>query len=100
MWSPELHCFLVRGEKIPFTVVEDVYFLTGLPFRGVTLLAEPMLRRDLSLATIGQRYCSGPKFMSGTVVSMGSIDSLVHPCIATMIVRLYGSLVTQRISGG
>jgi hypothetical protein len=100
MWSPELHCFLVRGEQIPFTAVEDVYFLTGLPFRGVPLPAEPVLPRDLTLATVGRRYCSGQNFMSGTVVSIGSIDALAHRCIAAMIVRVYGSLATQRISGG
>jgi hypothetical protein len=100
MWSPELHCFLVRGEKIPFTAVEDVYFLTGLPFRGTPLPAEPVLPRTTSLAEIGRRYCSGQDFMSGTVVSISAIDSLAHRCIAAMIVRVYGSLATQRISGG
>ena len=53
MWSPEQHCFLVRGEQIPFTAVEDVYFLTGLPFWGTPLPAEPVLLRDTTLATIG-----------------------------------------------
>jgi hypothetical protein len=38
--------------------------------------------------------------MSGTVVSIGAIDSLAHRCIAVMIVQIYGSLATQRISGG
>ena len=38
--------------------------------------------------------------MSGTVVSISAIDSLAHHCIAAMIVRVYGSLATQRISGG
>jgi hypothetical protein len=100
MWSPELHFFLVQGEHIPFTAVEDVYFLTRLSFQGVPLLVEPVLLRDLGLATVGQRYCSGKNFMSGMVVIVGSIDSLVHHCIAAMIVRVYGSLVTQWISGG
>jgi hypothetical protein len=45
MWNPGLHYFLVRGEKIPLTTVEDIYFLTGLPFRGTSLLEEPMLPR-------------------------------------------------------
>jgi hypothetical protein len=54
MWSPELHCFLVRGEQIPFTAMEDVYFLTGLPFRGTPLPAEPVLPRETTLVTIGQ----------------------------------------------
>jgi hypothetical protein len=38
--------------------------------------------------------------MSGTIVSISGIDVLLHHCIATMIVRVYGSLATQRISGG
>jgi hypothetical protein len=33
-------------------------------------------------------------------VSIDAIDSLAHRCIAMMIVRIYGSLATQRISGG
>jgi hypothetical protein len=38
--------------------------------------------------------------MSGTVVSISRIDFLLHRCIAAIIVRVYGSLATQRISGG
>jgi hypothetical protein len=38
--------------------------------------------------------------MSGTVVSIGAIGSMAHRCIEAMIVRIYGSLVTQWISGG
>jgi hypothetical protein len=38
--------------------------------------------------------------MSRTVVSIGAIDSLVHCCIAMMIVKVYESLATQQISGG
>ena len=95
MWSPELHYFLVRGEQIPFTTVEDIYFLTGLPFRGTPLSAEPVLPRDTHLREIVERYCSGENYMSGTVVSVSGIDSLAHRCIAAMIVRVYGSLATQ-----
>jgi hypothetical protein len=80
--------------------VEDIYFLTGLPFRGTPLLAEPVLLRDTHLADIARRYCSGENYMSGTVVSVSGLDSLLHHCIAAMIVHVYGSLVTQRISGG
>jgi hypothetical protein len=38
--------------------------------------------------------------MSGSVVSIGVMDALVHRCVAAMVVRVYGSLVTQWISGG
>jgi hypothetical protein len=100
MWSPDLHCFLVRGEKIPFTTVEDIYFLTGLPFRGTPLPAESVLPRDTHLADVARRYCSGENYMSGNVVSISGLDSLLHRCIAAMIFRVYGSRATHRISGG
>jgi hypothetical protein len=93
MWSSDLHCFIVRGEKIPFTAVEDVYFLTGLSFWGTPLLAELVLPMDTPLAMVGRRYCSGLNFMSDTVMSIGAMDALAHRCIAAMIVRVYGSLV-------
>ena len=38
--------------------------------------------------------------MSRTVVSASGLDSLLHRCIAVLIVHVYGSLVTQWISGG
>jgi hypothetical protein len=38
--------------------------------------------------------------MSGSEVSIGAMDALVHCCVATMVVRVYGSLATQWINGG
>jgi hypothetical protein len=100
MWSPDQHCFLVRGEHIPFTAVEDIYFLTGLPFWGTPFPAEPVLPRGTQLSEVAERYFSGDHYMSGTVVSISGIDVLLHRCIAAMIVQVYGSLATHRISGG
>jgi hypothetical protein len=100
MWSPEQHCFLVRGEQIPFIAVEDIYFLTGLPFWGTPLSAEPVLPRDTHLRTVVERYCSGEHYMTGTSVNISGIDALLHRCIAAMIVQVYGSRATHRISGG
>jgi hypothetical protein len=100
MWSPDLHCFMVQEEQIAFTTVEDIYFLTGLPFQGTPLQVELVLPGDVALVTLGRRFCSRVNFMSGSVVSIGVMDVLVHRCIAAMIVRVYGSLVTRRISGG
>jgi hypothetical protein len=73
--------------------------LTGLPFWGTSLPTESVLPRDTLLATVGWRYCSGPNYMSGTVVSIGAMDALAHHCIAAMIMRVYGLLATQQISG-
>jgi hypothetical protein len=99
MWSPDRHCFLVRGEQIAFTAVEDIYFLTGLPFRGTPLPAVPVLPRDTDLREVAERYCSGEHYMTGSSVSISRIDVLLHRCIAAMIVRVYGSRAPHRISG-
>jgi hypothetical protein len=100
MWSTELQCFIVRGEQLTFSAREDVYFLMGLPFWGMALPVDPQLPVDVHLVDMAQRYCSGPNIMSGSVVHIEAMDDLLHQCIATMIVRIYGSLATQWISGG
>jgi hypothetical protein len=81
MWSPEQHCFLVRGEQIAFTAVEDIYFLTGLPFRGTPSPAVPVLPRDTDLAEVVERYCSDGHYMTGSSVRIRAIDVLLHCCV-------------------
>jgi hypothetical protein len=100
MWSPEQHCFLMRGEQVAFTVLEDIYFLTGLPFRGTSLPAMPVLSRDTDLAEVVERYCSGEHYMTGSSVRISAIDVLLHRCVAAMIVRVYGTRAPHQISGG
>jgi hypothetical protein len=90
---------MVQGEQLAFIAVEEVYFLTGLPFWGTPLPVEPILPGDGQLATLGQRYCMRGDFMSGSVVSIGAMDALVHCCMVVMVVRVYGSLTTHQISG-
>jgi hypothetical protein len=38
--------------------------------------------------------------MSGLVFHIEVMDALLHQCIMAMIVRIYGSLSIQRITGG
>jgi hypothetical protein len=90
----------VQGEELTFYVIEDVYFLTRLPFRGTPLPVELVLTRDGQLVVLAQTYCIGEDFISGSMVRIGVMETLVHHCIASMIVRVYGSLATQRINGG
>ena len=80
--------------------MEEIYFLTGLPFRGTPLPTDPVLLRDTPLQEVTKRYCSGEHYMTGTSVSISGIDALLHRCIAAMIVRVYGSRAPHRISGG
>jgi hypothetical protein len=100
MWSPEQHYFLVRGEQVAFTAVEDIYFLTGLPFRGSPPPTAPVMPRDTDLAVFARRFCSGGHYMTGSAVRINALDVLLHRCVASMIVRGYGSTAPHRISGG
>jgi hypothetical protein len=100
MWSPRQHCFFVRGERVEFTAEVDVYFLTGLPFRGTPMLTAPVMPRETDLAGFARRFCSGVHFMTGSAVRINALDVLLHRCVASMIVRIYGSTAPHRISGG
>jgi hypothetical protein len=50
--------------------------------------------------TIATHHCSGPNPMSGLVMQIEAIDDLLTKCITIMVVRIYGSLGTQWITGG
>jgi hypothetical protein len=100
MWSPRQHYFLVRGERVEFTAEVDVYFLTGLPFRGTPMLTTPVMPRETNLAGFARRFCSGRHFMTGSAVRINALDVLLHRCVASMIVRIYGSTAPHRMSGG
>jgi hypothetical protein len=89
----------VQRQQLTFSVVEDVYFLMGLPFRGMALPTDPQLPRDVHLINLAQDYCRGVNLISSSVVHIDAMDALLHHCIMAMIVRIYGSSTTQRISG-
>jgi hypothetical protein len=100
MWSPRQHCFFVRGERVHFTAEEDIYFLTGLPFRGTSMLSAPVMPRETDLAGFARRFFSGGHYMTGSTVRINALDVLLHRCVASMIVRIYGSTAPHQISGG
>jgi hypothetical protein len=90
----------VWGEKLTFSAREDVYFLTGLPFRGMVLPVDPQLLGDVHLVDLARRYCSGTNIMLGSILHIEAMENLLHECITAMIVRIHGCLVMQWISGG
>jgi hypothetical protein len=100
MWSTQDHCFYVRGERVDFTVMEDVYFLTGLPFRGTPMLTPPTMARGVDLEEYAGQFCPGGDYMTGSAVRINALGVLLHRCVASMVVRIYGSTAPHRISGG
>jgi hypothetical protein len=59
MWSTDLQCFIVRGKQLTFSAMEDVYFLTGLPFQGMALPVDPQLPGDVHLVDFGTEVLFG-----------------------------------------
>jgi hypothetical protein len=80
--------------------MEDLYFLTGLPFWGMALPVDPQLPGDERLVYLEHCHYLGPSPMSGLVICIKVIDDLFTQCITAMVVRIYGSLETQRIIRG
>jgi hypothetical protein len=95
-----MECFIVRGEHLTFSATKDVYFLTGLLFCGMALPVEPHLLGDDRVEMMASRYCTGSNPISRSVIRIEAIDSLMMECIAAMVVRIYRSLGTQKITSG
>jgi hypothetical protein len=100
MWSIDLQCFIVREEHLTFSAIDDVYFLTGLPFCGMAPLIDPQLAREDRVGDLEARHCTGLNPMSGSVIHIEAIDDLLMESIEYMVVKIYGSLGTQWITGG
>jgi hypothetical protein len=80
--------------------MEDVYFLTGLPFRGIALSVDPQLSGNERLVNLVHRHWLGPNPMLGSIICIEVIDELLTHYISAMVVRIFRSLVTQRITRG
>jgi hypothetical protein len=91
---------MVSGEKITFSVTEDMYFLMGIPFRGRALAVDLHLPWEDQLETMVARHCSILNLMSGSVIRIEATDEFLTECITTIVMRIYRSLGTQQITGG
>jgi hypothetical protein len=94
MWITNMKCFIVRGKQLTILAMEDVYFLMGLPFLGMSLPIDPQFPEDVHLVELALNFCLGLNIMPGSVIHIKKMDDLLHHFIAAMIVRIYGSLVT------
>jgi len=61
-----------------FLFVEDVYFLTGLPFQGMALPANPQLPGDVRLIDLAYDDCLRSNPMSGLVVLIKEMGVIFH----------------------
>jgi hypothetical protein len=75
-------------------------FFDGAPIHGMALPTDPQLSGDERVGDLVARHYMGPNPMSGSVIRIEVIDDLLTECIVAMVVRIYGSLGTQQITGG
>jgi hypothetical protein len=66
----------------------------------MALPIDPQLSGEDRVGDLVAHHCTGPNPMLGLVIRIETIDDLLTECIATMVVRIYGSLGTQWITGG
>jgi hypothetical protein len=64
------------------------------------MLSVPVMPRETNLAGFARRFCSGGHYMTSLAVRINALHVLLHHCVASMIVRIYGSTVPHRISSG
>jgi len=55
---------------------------------------------DQPVETMAAHHCTGSNPMLGSVIRIETIDDLLTECVVVMVVRIYGSLATQRITSG
>jgi hypothetical protein len=66
----------------------------------MALPIDPHLLGEDRVGDLVARHCTGSNLMPVSVIRIESIDDLLTECIAAMVVRIYGSLGTQRITSG
>jgi hypothetical protein len=72
-----------------------MYFLIGIPFRGMDLPIDPQLPGEDRVGDLVACHYMGPNLMSSLVIRIEVIDDLLTECITTRVVRIYRSLGTQ-----
>jgi hypothetical protein len=100
MWSPDLHCFMVRGGEDRLHCGGGCILFDWAPFSGNSPTGGVSVTCGCVIGDIGPEVLFEENYMLGPIVSIRVMDALAHRCVAAMIVRVYGSLTTQQISGG
>jgi hypothetical protein len=85
---------------LTFLTIEDMYFMMGIPFRGMSIPIDPQLLREERVGDLVACQCIGMNPMLGSVIWIEAISDLLMEHIAVMAVRIYGSLGTEWITGG
>jgi hypothetical protein len=86
--------------KVDIISCQGFIFLDGAPIPWDGPFMDPYLSGDDRVGDLEILHCLELNPMSGSVIQIEAIDELLIECIVAMVVRIYGSLGTQRITGG
>jgi hypothetical protein len=81
----------MRRQKMIFSTVKDVYFLTVLPFCRMALPMDPWLPGDERVGDLVACHCMGPCMMLSSFIWIEVIEDLLTEFIIAMVVRIYRS---------
>ena len=81
-------------------MLEDVYFITGLPILGVVGDLAPVLSRGETLEDLCDRHYYTMVYVRGSYILMCDIEELSTRVVGTLLQCILGSTGSHKISGG
>ena len=98
-WDVAKEVFLFQGQRIEI-MLEDVYFITGLPILGVVGDLAPILSRGETLEDLCDRHCYATAYVHDSYILMCDIKDLSTQTVGTLLQHILGSTRSHNIYGG
>ena len=98
-WDLEHEVFVVQGHKIEL-IVQDVYFLIGLPPLGMVGNTQPVLPRGQNIMQFVEQHCQPGFRVKGTRIMIGDLERLETWAVAAAVLQILGSQAFHHITGG
>ena len=81
-------------------MLEDVYFITGLPLLGVLGDLAPILYQGETLEDLCDRHCYTTTYVRGSYILMCDIEELSTRAVGNLLQCILGSMGSHKLSGG
>ena len=98
-WDPEHEVFVVQGHRIEL-IVQDVYFLTGLPPLGMVGNMQPVLPWVWNIMEFVERHFQLGLQVKGMRIPIGDLERLETWAVAAVLLRILGNPAFYHITGG
>jgi hypothetical protein len=76
---------MVCGKEVLFSIEVDIYFLNGLPFKGLEVEIYPHMSRGFNVYELVLHHYYTEDPLMGRAINMVVIDSLLTQVVFTMV---------------